>query len=265
MQKEVEGAPTSSDPTEPFRTFAGANGDYYARTFLSLQRAELSGAHLNVAAGLGSFVWSAWRGNWFMFWLSLAIDMITLVNAALVYKYWTASAQAAIDGKAFLVTRYDGWTTLHLVAAVATFVIGRLLIAWLADRMYYRQYAAWRIDTAKPSGTNTTRLILAGLVILMVAPLTLYRASQFAPDQRTCFRYERLEARGEPVTFKQKFDCWTISEFPTLMRMSRPAQYDYPRNEDGTRSIVKREQTSARLVNLNIYTAETIDQSITYA
>ncbi|MEO0671752.1 MAG: proline/glycine betaine ABC transporter permease [Pseudomonadota bacterium] len=265
MQKEVEGTGRTADPTEPFRTFADTNGDYYSRTFLSLQRAELPRTHLNIAAGLGSFVWGAWRGNWFMFWLALAIDMITLVNVALVYKYWTASAQAAIDEKAFLVTRYDGWTTLHLTAAIATFIIGRLIIAWLADRMYYRQYAAWRIDPEKPSGTNTTRLILGGLVILMIAPLTLYRASQFAPDQRTCFRYERLEARGESVTFKQKFDCATISEFPTLMRFARPAQFDYPRNEDGTRSIVKREQSSSRPVSLNIYTAETIDQSITYA
>ncbi|MEL6297157.1 MAG: proline/glycine betaine ABC transporter permease [Pseudomonadota bacterium] len=265
MQKEVEGASKPTDPTEPFRDFAAVNGDYYARTFLTLQRAELRRTHINAAAGVGSFVWAAWRGNWFMFWLALAIDMITLVNAALVYKYATASAQAVIDDKAFLVTRYDGWTNLHLVAAIATFVIGRLLVGWLADRMYYGQYAAWRLDRSKPSGTNTTRLILAGLIILMVAPLTLYRASQFAPDQRTCFRYDRLEARGEPVTFKQKFDCWTISEFPTLMRFDRPAQFDYPRNEDGTRSMVKREQTSTRQVNLNTFTAETIDQSITYA
>ncbi|MEO1265574.1 MAG: hypothetical protein AAFV26_07695, partial [Pseudomonadota bacterium] len=93
MQKEVEGASKPTDPTEPFRDFAAVNGDYYARTFLTLQRAELPRTHINAAAGVGSFVWAAWRGNWFMFWLSLAIDMITLVNAALVYKYATASAQ----------------------------------------------------------------------------------------------------------------------------------------------------------------------------
>ncbi|MDJ0644323.1 MAG: proline/glycine betaine ABC transporter permease [Erythrobacter sp.] len=258
MQKEV-------DTTAPFREFSEANGNYYASTFLKLQRNELSAWHLNWAAGLGSFIWAALRGNWLLFWISLAVDLIGFTNIALIYKYATAAAQATADGKDYLVTRYENWTNLHTVAAILAFVLGRLLVAWLADRLYYRQYAIWRVDRNHPSGTAMRRVLLALLVVALVAPLTLYRASQFAPDQRTCLKQARAIQDGKQVSFKDRFDCSTISEVPTLVWLKRPVQYEYPRNEDGTRSIVVREQTAKRPVNLNTYASETIDQAITYA
>ena len=81
----------------------------------------------------------------------------------------------------------------------------------------------------------------AVLVVALIAPLTLYRASQFAPDERTCIKLTRKIQDGEQVPAKSRFDCWTISEFPTLMWFKRPPQYSYPRNDDGTRSIVVKE------------------------
>ena len=131
-----ETAEIGVDTLAPFAEFAGPNGRYYARTFLRIQQATLSARHINIAAMLGSFVWAALRGNWLLFWIGFCADMIAAVNLALVYKYNLAAAQAIIDGKDFLVQRYEGWTSSYLVAAVVLFVAGRLLAGWLADRLY---------------------------------------------------------------------------------------------------------------------------------
>ena len=252
------------DPLSPFREFAGPNGDYYGRTFLGIQQATLPAGHVNPAAMAGSFVWAALRGNWFLFWIGFIADMIAAVNLALVYKYDLAAAQAVIDGKDFLVQRYEGWTDSYLLAAIVLFTAGRLLLGWLGDRLYYRHYTRWRVNRSLPSGSNARRLTTAALVVILIAPLTLYRATQFAPDERSCIKLTRQLQDGGQVPAKARFDCWTISEFPTLMWFKRPPQYSYPRNEDGTRSIVVREPASKRPVNLNTWLSEGIDQGIGY-
>ena len=262
MQGEAAG--TTVDPIAPFKEFAGPGGDYYGRTFLRIQRATLPTRHVNLAALLGSFVWAALRGNWLLFWVGFCTDMVAVVNLALVYKYHLAAAQALVDGKDFLVQRYEGWTGAYLVAAVVLFIAGRLLLGWLADRLYYRHYAKWRIDRSLPSGSDAKRMVTAALVVALIAPLTLYRATQFPPDERACIKLTRKMQDGEPVAVKARFDCWTISEFPTLVWFKRPPQYSYPRNEDGTRSIVVRESTAKRPVNLNTWLSERIDQGIGY-
>ena len=229
-----------------------------------MQQATLPFRHINVAATLGSFVWAALRANWLLFWIGFCVDMIALVNLALVYKFDRAAAQAVIDGKEFLVQRYEGWTSSHLLAAVLLFIAGRLILGWLADRLYYRHYARWRIDPSVPSGSNANRLVSAALIVALISPLTLYRASQFAPDERSCIKLVRVIQDGGEVPFKDQFDCWTISEFPTLFWLERPPQYSYPRNDDGTRSVVVRESTATRPVNLNTWLSERIDQGIGY-
>ena len=129
-------AEASVDTLAPFREFAGPSGRYYARIFLRIQRATLPSRHLSVAAMLGSFVWASLRGNWLLFWIGFCTDMVVAVNLALVYKYNLAAAQAVIDGKEFLVQRYESWTGAYLLAAVVLFVAGRLALGWLADRLY---------------------------------------------------------------------------------------------------------------------------------
>ena len=251
-------------PLAPFREFAGRSGDYYGRTFLGIQQASLPFRHVNLAAAAGSFVWAALRGNWLLFWIGFAADMIAAVNLALVYKYDLAAAQAVVDGKDFLVQRYEGWTDSYLLAAVVLFAAGRLLIGWLADRLYYRHYTRWRVDRSAPSGLHAKRLVTGALVVALIAPLTLYRATQFAPDERTCIKLTRKLQDGEQVSAKARFDCWTISEFPTLVWLDRPPQYSYPRNDDGTRSVVVRAPSSKRPVSLNTWLSERIDQGIGY-
>ena len=255
---------TTIDPLAPFKEFAGPSGDYYGRTFLRIQRDELPARHFNVAAALGSFVWASLRGNWVLFWIGFVVDMIAAVNLALVYKYDLAAARAVIDEKDFLIQRYEGWTDAHLLAAVVLFVAGRLVLGWLADRLYYRHYAKWRVDRTRPSGSTGRRLVTALVVTALIAPLTLYRATQFAPDERACIKLTRQIQDGKEVPAKARFDCWTISEFPTLVWFRRPPQYSYPRNDDGTRSIVVKESTAKRPVNLNTWLSERIDQGIGY-
>ena len=256
---------TDQETIQAFKEFAAQSGEYYSKVFLQIQRSVLSKWHLNRAAMLGGFIWAAFRGNWVLFWIGFSGDMIAAVNFALMYKFKVASAMALIDGKDFLVERYDSWTTNHLIAAILAIIVFRWLMGFLADRIYYRQYFNWRIDHNRASGVGSNRIILAMMILFLIAPLTLYRATQFVPDERACIKLTRQIQDGETVSTKKRFDCWTISEFPTLIWLKRPPQYSYPRNDDGTRSIVVKESTAKRPVNLNTYVSEIIDQGIGYS
>ncbi|MEO0623637.1 MAG: ABC transporter permease subunit [Pseudomonadota bacterium] len=253
----------TDDIQKPFLDFAGANGQYFADVFLKIQKDTLSGTHFNAKAMLGSFIWAALRGNWLLFTIGFVLDLIAMVNLALVYKFTTAAADNA--DKAFLVERYEGWASTHLIAAVVVFVLGRLLFGWLADRLYFQQYNRWRIDHKTSSGFETKRLILAGVIISLILPLMIYRATQFAPDARTCVKQDRAIAKGEEVSFKAQFDCAVIGEFPTLIWLDRPDEISYPRNDAGER-IVQRTPAAegAPPVNLNTYTSQSIDDAINY-
>ena len=254
---------TSADIARPFEEFAGTNGSYYADVFLRIQKFSLPGFHVNLSAMLGSFVWAALRGNWLLFTIAFAIDLVAAVNAALVYKY----SKAAIENaeKAYLVERYEGWANGYLIAAILVFVLGRLCFAWMADRLYSRQYEKWRINHNVSSGLSSSRLLIAALITVLIVPLMIYRATQFAPDARSCIKQDRAIAQGEIIAFKERFDCFVIGEFPTLFWIDRPDEITFPRGEDGNR-IVKHTPPSpdAPPVNLNTYTSQTIDDAIGY-
>lgn len=248
---------------KPFREFAGPNGDYYGDTFLQIQKSSLGKYHLNKAALVGSFVWAGLRGNWLLFWVGFVIDLVAAVNMALVYKY----SKAAVDNadKAYLVERYEGWSSSHLLGAVIVFVFGRLLFAWLADRLYYNQYSKWRVNRAVKAGLDPARMLSVLLVVAMIAPLMLYRTSQFAPDARTCVKQDRAIEKGEAVDFKDRFDCAVIGEFPVMFWLDRGDTITYPRDDDGNR-FVKREPPREGLppIDLNKYAAQAIDDGIGY-
>ena len=248
-----------------FETFAEVSGEYYASRFLGIQRDEARPYHLNIAATFGSFVWAALRGIWNLFWIGFAIDLFALICVALAYKYGSAASEALGEDKAYLFERYSSWQTASTAAAVVLFIGGRLLFGWMADKAYYRQYKAWRLDPSKPSQLKLSRLTGALFIVALIAPVTLYRTSQFAPDPRTCLKLDRAMANGEAVAFKDRFDCLVIGEFPTLFRFDRPDTITYPLAEDGTRKI-KREPPppDAAPVSLNVYTAQFIDDCIGY-
>ena len=254
-----------TDALKPFHEFAGQNGDYYAKTFHTIQKSEMRFAHFNWLAGIGGFLWAAIRGNWLLFWIGFLFDLVAAVNLALVFKYSAATKQAIIDEKEFLVTRYEAWTESYQLAAIVIFIVGRILFAWLADRFYYNQYSKWRINNSVPSGFDTGRLVTVAVIVALIAPLLLYRSTQFAPDERACIKQDRAIQKGEDVPFKARFDCFVIGEFPTLVWMDRPDTITFPRNEDGSR-FVKREAPREGLppINLNTYSAQAIDDTIGY-
>ena len=190
-----------TDFRKPITEFAGLNGDYYADTFLKIQKAKLPRFHFNRAALLGSFVWAALRGNWLLFTIGFVVDLVALINLALVYKYTQAAADNA--DKAYLVERYEGWSQTHLIGAIVVFILGRLLFAWLADRFYAKQYERWRISHVVNSNFVPSRLLIALLISVLVLPIMLYRSTQFAPDERACIRQDRAIAQGEEVAFKR--------------------------------------------------------------
>jgi len=250
---------------QAFETFAEQSTDYYSPTFLKIQQNKLSAFHLNVAALLGGFVWAALRGNWLMFWIGFVIDMMAAANFGLVYRYSVAKVAAIEAEKGFLIERFTSWTGKHLIAAIVIFIVGRLILGWMADRSYYKQYSAWRIDSSVNSGVSKKRWIIAGLIVTLVAPLTLYRSTQEAPEQRACIKQVRALQDGKEVSFKDRFDCATISEVPTLTWLKRPDTLSFVRNDDGTRTAQWTASTAKRPVNINTWLSEKIDQSIDYA
>lgn len=254
---------SDTDIRKPFLDFAGQNGSYYADVFLKIQKATLGRGHVNVTAMIGSFVWAALRGNWGLFVIGFVIDLITAVNLALVYKYSNAAVENA--DKAYLVARYEGWSQTHLIGAIVTFVLGRILFGWLADRFYAKQYEKWRTDHSVNNGVEMRRLLIGLLVVALIAPLLLYRTTQFAPDERTCIKQDRALAEGEAVPFKDRFDCFVIGEFPTFIWIDRPDEISYPRDDNGER-VIKRTAPSADAppVSLNTYVSQSIDDGISY-
>ena len=265
---DTVGAPTSKGEDalrKPFMEFADANGEYYADTFLAITKDQLPKTHVNWKAAILGFPWAAIRANKLLFWIGFLIDLVALVYFVQVWKYTGAAEQAVLDEKDFLVERFEGWASSSMMAAIIVFILGRILFGWLADRLYYRQYNSWRVDHAKPAGWDISRLIWAAVIVSLIAPLMLYRASQFAPEERTCIRQDRAIENGEEVPFKNRFDCFVIGEFPTLFWLDRRETITYPRNDDGSR-FVRREAPREGLppLALNQYTAQLIDDGIGY-
>jgi len=253
----------TDDFKKPFIEFAGTNGDYYADVFLKIQKSKLGRAHINLAALLGSFIWAALRGNWILFTMGFVIDLIAAVNLALIYKYSKAAVENA--EKSFLVERYENWAHSHTLAAIFVFIVGRLLFGWIADRLYVGQYNKWRIDRSISRGVAPSRLLTACIIFALVVPIMIYRTTQFGPDVRTCVKQDRAISRGDVITFKKRFDCFVIGDFPTLFWITRPDEITYPRNDDGTR-ILKRTppKADAPPVNLNTFVSQRIDDSVGY-
>jgi len=162
---------TDNTVRQNFMDFAGRNGDYYANTFLKIQKSELPRTHINAMAMIGSFVWAALRGNWLLFVIGFVVDLITAVNLANVVKYQIATTTFA--DKTFLVERYEGWANQHLLAAAVMFVAGRLLVGWLADRAYAGQYEKWRTNPTVAYGVRPARLWIIALVSVLIVPLMM--------------------------------------------------------------------------------------------
>ena len=182
-------------------TFVSQGEAYYSDMFERIQKGTLPRFHMNIWGLLVPWLWSAWRGVWLMFWLSLAIDVLALVCLMQVVKFSPLLTEAMLDPEAnrTLVARYSGWITTYSWAAGLLFLGGRLWIGSTANRWYFSQYARWRIDDIVPSGTVMKRLIIGLVVIAIVAPLTTYRATQLRLDERACFNQIRAAESVEQL------------------------------------------------------------------
>lgn len=178
--------------------FAGPKADYYGPVFERLQRGELPRWHMNIWGLLVPWLWSAWRGVWLMFWLSLALDVVGIVCLMQVVKFspLLADAQANAADNVTLIERYTKWIQNFGTVGVILLVAGRLWMGSSANRWYYSQYSRWRTDKDVAHGTDTGRVVTAAVIMALVAPLTFYRSTQQRLDERACLNQIRA---GETV------------------------------------------------------------------
>ena len=178
-------------------TFVQTNADYYTPVFEKIQRGELPRWQLNIWGLLVPWLWSAWRGVWLMFWISLALDVFAIVCLMQVVKFTPLLAEAEANAdNVTLIERYGRWIQNFGTVGVIALIAGRLWMGSSANRWYYSQYSRWRTEQTLPSGIDTKRVIIGLLIIAIVAPLTTYRATQQRLDERACLNQIRA---GETV------------------------------------------------------------------
>ena len=324
--------------------FAERSTDYYTRVFENVQRGQSRPWDLNLWALLIPWFWAAQRGVWLVFWVALAIDVLGLVCLMQLVKFGPLldAALQDPDNNTVLIERYSRWISNFGWTGAVVLLGGRLWLGSRANHWYYAQYNRWRISDAVNSGVLLKRLVIGILIMAIVAPITLYRATELRLDQRACFnqiragetverllpeygaasvgelidtfqslvadaeaRLAALDALGEltaeqksernairkiirdnsrrmdtaisydTISFKDRFDCAVIDDFPTLARFTPPPEVRYRRvpaeeaiaagNLGATKVIVQESApVEGRRVNTFTYTAEGIDTSINY-
>ena len=128
--------PQSAERDVSVAEFVHENSDYYSDVFERFQRGSLSRLHFNLPGLLIPWLWSASRGLWLMFWLSLALDMIGLVCLLQIVKYSPLLAEAQLDpsANATLIERYSRWITTFGWTGAVVLIGGRLLVGNYANR-----------------------------------------------------------------------------------------------------------------------------------
>ncbi len=186
------------------RAFAGGGALYYVQTFEKIEKNALPAWHMNRWALLIPWFWAGLRGIWLVFWTSLAIDLLGVVCLMQVVKFspLLAEAQANAAENTTLIERYSRWIFNFGAAGVVILAAGRLCIGAFADRWYYRQYTRWRIDPKAANGVDARRLVLAGLILLLIVPLTVYRAAQQRLDGRACLNLIRAEEATDALLLR---------------------------------------------------------------
>ena len=264
---------------KPFKEFAGQQGDYYAKVFLAIQQARLPRWHVNWAAVICSFAWAKLRGSWLLFWIGFLIDLVVVVQLGTAYRYKQGAGEVQVDidalmasgkedlaaNKQFLFDRYDNWADNGVLTALIILVLGRLLFGWMADRFYFYQYNKWRVDCKAASGFVLSRVIGLCVIMAMIVPLMVYRSTQFAPEARDCVKQSRAVAEGADISFKDRFDCAIISDFPRLVSFDRPSVVSFPRDDDGNPYVkVEPARGNSNPVDLFNYSSTMIDTGIGY-
>ena len=92
-------------------------------------------------------------------------------NMTLAAERSMAEAQALNDGKIFV-----------LLTGLAFFLLVKLVQGFYADRVYERQYSKWRINPeGTESGVKARNLVLSLALVVLIAPLTIYKFTVESP------------------------------------------------------------------------------------
>ena len=196
-------------------SFAGANGDYYAKAFHKIHNATgFLPNSFNLWAALLGPVWSASRAIWGMFWGFLILEIIAWVqigrglwgnpgaelmervqrqlDRAAELKTRAAESVEAADierfeklaeniGNAAMKTKElaeaaQAETTGIMIAGFMLLALFKLTQGLYANRVYEKQYSRWRIDPkATESGLSLQNTILGLVLTAAIGPLIVYK------------------------------------------------------------------------------------------
>lgn len=193
--------PVASKTEDLVARFAGPDIEYCREKFDRLARNQTSVFDINRKAALQGPIWGALRGNWLAFWISLIFD---------------------VSGMMLLARGYfppeDVATSNNIMQGILILIVGRVILGAIADRMYRSQFLRWRISRSIASGINIGRLLPSGILILLIAPMLIYKATQNVPSLRVCRRMWRDVDKGNLMSFTDQFNCYVIGEVPISQR-----------------------------------------------
>ncbi len=175
----------------------------------------------NVSAALLGPMWAAIRGVWGMFWGFLILEMIALVQIgrgawgdlgadqmARVEKFTARAAKMREKAEAARAagedpTRFDGVAAnmekgiarareaadvanaesmTILLTGLGLLVVFKLVQGLYANVLYEKQYSRWRITPdAVESGVKQRNMILGIVLVVLIAPLTIYKFTVTSP------------------------------------------------------------------------------------
>lgn len=113
-----------------------------------------------------------------------------------------AEAQALNDGKIYV-----------LLTGLVLFVLVKLVQGFYANKVYERQYSKWRIDPeGTESGVKVRNLVLSLVLVVLIAPLTIYKFTVESPlEHLNQFPEKEISAyflEEENETFYTKSANW---------------------------------------------------------
>jgi len=175
--------------------FLGRNEEYYDQQFAAIEK-KTERVKPNFGALIAGPFWAAARGVWWLFWVCLALDLcsISLLLRALLL---------------------DEPNPANIAFAVCLLAGSRVAVSKVASRALLAKYQKWRLHPNVPSGFSLKRVLLSALLIIAIAPLTIYRTLRVAPSERDCRTIlGNAPEQFDPQGFLQTLDCLTISGVP---------------------------------------------------
>jgi glycine betaine/proline transport system permease protein len=162
---DVRASMTEVREQELLTLYAGPRATYYEHQFARLAKGGLASLRPNGAALALGPLWAAARGLWGWFWFGAVGEIVGLI--VLCRGLWGPRAEEEAAG-------IQGGTVL---AGLGLLGVVKLVEGLLANWVYQRRFARWRLDRSLPPGISTRAAVAGGVLMLIVYPLTVYRFS----------------------------------------------------------------------------------------